>query len=638
MNPIEVLSIRGALAPINGTDAALPGSVASNIQALRSSLHDERGRPVVTLPVYGASYTDDAETTPWGQSTNNDPRHRTAAGLGVLAGIKLQEILTASATEQSGSVDIAAQRIRSLTMGQLAARSLWNRHLPTDPLQRLQIFGPAMRRIITPDGTVHHQIDKPILAMPANLFSSAARRVLRPGPARTTLAKSGATNPRLILESANRCPSLPERAPQGLPHPDPKGQIEALMERAVKTGELSAQALLDYLRRLDLSRFNRQVQRMIEALVKKLEQQFATTKRLPYGAISRLINLLTAKKTHNDNEISKIIESFDFTPDDDSILDLIDTILTEPPDRPCKPIDLEKLSKSLSDAIDPTVESPFMVTRVLATISGLDAKPLAPPRFCPRLDLPLWQYLRDEAPDWLLPGIGQLEDNVVVAVTTNPSFIDAFLVGINTQALAELLWRNVAVNSLCTMFRIFWDRINATLNLREDDIIGIADWPTTSELGATTHQAPSESSRDLVIVFKGPLFHRYPETLIFLAPARADAAGDPDWEQDPLLNQPLYPVFQGKVGEDVTFFGFDIEPNDARDNWVVLEEPPPGFRFRNRPHPSWASGPDSNGDGVSDREDEFNSAPDGAGFALVAFHDPTRVIIRGSALIKEVNT
>jgi len=627
VNPMQILSIRGALAPISGTDAALPASVTSDVQMLRSPLQDERGRPVVTLPIYGASYTKDAETTLWGQSLNNDPRHRTAAGLGVSAGIKLQEIITASATEQSGGVDIASQRIRSLTMGRLAASSLWKRHLPTDPLHRLQIFGPSMRRIVTRDGTVHHQIDKPIHAMPASLFSGAARRILRPGPARTTLTKPGAIHPRLVLESANRCPKVPDRAPQGLPHPDPKGQIEKRMAMAVKTKELAAQALLDYLRKLDLSGFSQQAQRMIKELVKRLEQQYATTKRLPYTAISQLIDFLTAKKRPDDEEIARIIKTFDDTPDDDSILALIDTLLTEPPYRPCRLIDLDMLSKSLSDAIDPTAENAFMVTRVLGTLSGLDAKPLAPPRFCPRMDLPLWQYLRDEAPDWLLPGVGQLEDNVVVAVTTNPGFIDAFLVGINTQALAELLWRNVAVNSLCTLFRIFWDRINATLNLREDDIIGIADWPTNSELGATNHQAPSESSRDLVVVFKGSLFHRYPETLIYLAPAHPDATGDPDWDQNPQLDQRLYPVFQGKVGEDAVFFGFDIEPNDARDHWVVLEEPPPGFRFRNKPHQSWDN----------QRINEFNNAPDGARFALAAFHDPTRVLIRGSALIREVN-
>src|SRR3712207_6846801 len=48
--------------------------------------------------------------------------------------------------------------------------------------------------------------------------SSAARRVLRPGPARTALAGEGATTPGRLLEVANRCPPPPELAPEGLPH------------------------------------------------------------------------------------------------------------------------------------------------------------------------------------------------------------------------------------------------------------------------------------------------------------------------------------------------------------------------------------------------------------------------------------
>ena len=44
----------------------------------------------------------------------------------------------------------------------------------------------------------------------------------------------------------------------------------------------------------------------------------------------------------------------------------------------------------------------------------------------PRLsvDLPSWRFLRDVAPDWLLPGVAQLARDRVYAFESNPVFVD----------------------------------------------------------------------------------------------------------------------------------------------------------------------------------------------------------------------
>jgi hypothetical protein len=260
------------------------------------------------------------------------------------------------------------------------------------------------------------------------------------------------------------------------------------------------------------------------------------------------------------------------------------------------------------------------VRRVLDGITGLDpAQPLAPVEVCLGLDLPVWTFLRDHAPDWLLPGANTLEDDAVVGMESNPVFMDAFLLGLNTQVVSELRWRNLRIAARCTPMRTFWSQLDLANDRFSPDIRGIDVWSETSTLGDPTHQPPPiTAGNDLVLVFRSDLFRRYPTTLVYAAPAPLDGGGEPDWEADPPFGSGdrLFPTFQGSIGEDITFIRFDLTPANARRYWIALEEPPPGFSFRND-----ISVP--------------NSVLDGARFADVTFSDPTRVLIRGESLIPE---
>ena len=153
----------------------------------------------------------------------------------------------------------------------------------------------------------------------------------------------------------------------------------------------------------------------------------------------------------------------------------------------------------------------------------VDGDPTAPVELTPDLDLPAWQFLRDHAPEWLLPGAGTLLDDTVVALTTNPAFVDAFLLGLNAQVVAELRFRNYPLIPGWTPVRTFWDRANAATGAVDDDIVDIATWPADSPFGAASHQTPSASSADLVVLFNTPLFREYPGTLVYLVPALRNA-------------------------------------------------------------------------------------------------------------------
>jgi hypothetical protein len=292
--------------------------------------------------------------------------------------------------------------------------------------------------------------------------------------------------------------------------------------------------------------------------------------------------------------------------------------LDEPPgaEPPCRPVDLDEVAAAAAAAFDPTGPDAPARLRVLGIIDGLDPdQPLAPPEVCVGLDRPVWRDLEAHFPDWLLPGRGALLEDSAIALETNATFNDALVVGYNTQLLSELRWRNQQLASRCTPLRVVWGRADTATGASIPDILSVGDWPRASGLGATSHRPPGAAGRDLVLVFRGRLFLRYPQTTLYLVSAMRDGAAD--FSQDPADGAArVLPGFQGRIGPDVTFFGFPGFPaGGIRDHWAVLEEPPSGNRFYNVGEAT----PPADADGVT--------------FAWVAFADPVRVLIPGSMLV-----
>jgi hypothetical protein len=614
------LQIRGALAPLGSSDAPLPPEIGTDVVALLTPPRDEAGRPVIGPPRYGDAWTADPRATGWGGALNGDPRHRGVAGLGLELGIRLQEELVAESAAHAGALGVAAQRIGDLVLGLRAARALWERRLPADHLRRLWVLGPALRRVVTEDGTVAELATAPGVALPHGLFSAAARRVLRPGPARTARARARAADPAAILEVANRCPEQPGPSEDGVPLDDVGlRNIDERRQQALDAGELDFPGLANALEALDLEPVGPRLRELAAVLRDRLVAAARESQPAPYG---RGIELLLAAIGGGNPEslipaIRELLERFEElagSPEDlFGLLKDLDEPRGEEP--PCRAVDLGRLAVGAAAAFDPTGPAAPARVRILSTIDGLDpAQPLAPTEVCPGLDRPVWHDLEGQLPEWLLPGVGRLPEDSVIALETNPAFTDALLLGYNTQLLIELRWRNHRVATGCTPLRVFWGRADTATGEALDDIRGIANWSAGSGLGDPTHRPAGASAADLVLVFRGRLFLRYPKTLIYLVSAVHGT--EPDFGRDPDPDAPrVLPTFQGRIGADVTFFGFAGFPaTEVRRHWVVLEEPPAGSRFYNpggRPSPTNA---------------------DGARFARETFADPVRVLIRGDRL------
>jgi hypothetical protein len=533
-------------------DAAPDADIAAEVAALSLRIVTPDGRTVVTAPRYDAAFSNaNALDTPaadgWIDQLRKDPRLRGAAGLGAWNAIEWQDRIADAAAAKAGDLAIARDRINHVAFGVEVSRSLWRRRLPADPVDRLAVLAPAMGRLVTTTGaSVLDAIAGRTPGMTRTLLSSAARRALRPGPARTAQTASGVAPFGEVLAAANGCTEPRDPAIIRRTGGNPAGAIKKAITDAA-AGDPALVATI--LRALGNNPSAGQVAAALRAL--------APGER---GVPDR-------------NAVDRFLRSHDSPDPDRTILEWPGWMREHAPPVPCRPVDLVGLAAVVTAAIDPTVARPPAVGRVLSTLPGMTH--IGPVEIEPELDLPLWSFLASRAPDWMLPGAGDLVDGDVVGLSTNPVFVESLLVGANHQAAAELRWRNTPLVTRWSPLRKFWER-----KAGDVDILPVKSWPDVAPLGSAVLVPPGRSA-EAVVAFRTTLFRRYPATVVYLYPAaRHWAPPDPMDHLDP---DRVLPTFMGTIGGDITFFGFAVPPSALETHWVVLEEPPTGYRFYHKP-------------------------------------------------------
>jgi hypothetical protein len=151
----------------------------------------------------------------------------------------------------------------------------------------------------------------------------------------------------------------------------------------------------------------------------------------------------------------------------------------------------------------------------------------------------------------------------------NNSFIEALFTGLNHEMSRELLWREFPSDQRGSYLRKFWDRTDSTVAAGNtegaDDIANeLHQW--NSPLGSNI----AVNSQRIVLVIRGQLLQKFPDTLIFAS--EAEFSGTPGISQEELKSAPrqmktsgetIYPIFTAKLGTDVTLLGFDLSVNEA---------------------------------------------------------------------------
>ena len=202
----------------------------------------------------------------------------------------------------------------------------------------------------------------------------------------------------------------------------------------------------------------------------------------------------------------------------------------------------------------------------------------------PTFPVAAYEYLARYDRTRFCPGVDEIPPESVTLLETNPRFIASFMVGLNHETNRELLWRGYPTDSRGTPFRHFWARLDG-----KSDIEPIHGWRTGTLAGQTT-----DPKGNLVLLLRGDLLRRYPNTIVLAM--RATAEDKPSRAPADLV----HPIFAGRFDPDVSFFGFPLQDTDlTRDKgyFFALMEPVTEPRFglddtatRSVPAPSTWSG------------------------------------------------
>ncbi|MBI5301751.1 MAG: hypothetical protein HY868_06425 [Chloroflexi bacterium] len=183
----------------------------------------------------------------------------------------------------------------------------------------------------------------------------------------------------------------------------------------------------------------------------------------------------------------------------------------------------------------------------------------------PEIAAPMYSYLAKYDRERFLPGIGQLPPDSITLLETNPRFIEAFMVGLNYEMNRELLWREYPTDQRGTPLRKFWSWSDGGADLPQP----IHQW-ITGGLGA--HVRGTGQGGQIVLLLRGQLLRRYPNTIIYAWRTKNKKLKDP-----PAAGDILEPVFRGTFDPDVSFAGFDLRDTDLTDGegwFFVLQEQP----------------------------------------------------------------
>ena len=189
--------------------------------------------------------------------------------------------------------------------------------------------------------------------------------------------------------------------------------------------------------------------------------------------------------------------------------------------------------------------------------------------YFPHLRFPLSRKLEQLAPEIFLPGVGKLPPDFIMAVKTNPRFVEALMLGANHEMERELLWQGFPTDSRGTPFQRFWQRFDD-----EDDIAPIHKWAKVP-LG----QQPGNTPK-LVLLFRGQLLERFPTLSIYAYKIDAPTQARPGGSVPPVPNDVkemdpdaiITPFMRGHLYADITYVGFNIAPTEITQYFFIIEE------------------------------------------------------------------
>jgi hypothetical protein len=170
------------------------------------------------------------------------------------------------------------------------------------------------------------------------------------------------------------------------------------------------------------------------------------------------------------------------------------------------------------------------------------------------------------------------------------------MLGANHEMGSELLWREYPTDQRGSYFRQFWDSSDMvnTSGLSEKDLAALSldieeihTWPSNTLLGTHNARPGVPDTGLLVLVIRGDLLKKFPDTIIYAQQARFKAGSNHLTDPRELDTAIEYPIFSARVEPDINFFGFNLTADQARGDretsdpgwFFIIQERPGEIRF-----------------------------------------------------------
>ncbi len=557
---------------------------------------------------HALKHTIDVAGNGWLNELNRDPRNRVPSGFGVNVIQKTQEDFVARAWDQVRKILDANIRIRLSVFAMTAVKAIqvnFVDHLAIS--EKLAVFSPVLRKVKGSPTTLAHQIANS--GLPVAAVDASMRRMIRPRGAygkRLRSADPSFTHANLItdLNTGKVSAAPPKQVPpqlitdQGVISKLPGSHLPSWLQLLInyRLALLIAVLFVLLLAGLFMGLFalaavvavaaiaayiyaGKEAQKEAISLAIENPGTLATdiAKAPPQSAFfftvsdpvvpvaaSGSTSVTTATTVtsgsaqalrFNDVQLhtpaasgADSVEAANFR---NAAVQLNQRLAIRAPERVITEFDLANAGSKLSSAIDASnAFTRLIATRVRFSFDPgwlLQPEHLVPAMAYPDFPDPMYEDLRDISSELFLPNLQLISPNTISLLTTNPAFIESYMVGLNHEFGRELLWREYPTDERGSYFRQFWDvkgiisETDPTLTPEQiadiyKDIDPIDQWPSASDIGMHRNKKRPQGEQ-LVLVIRGELLKKYPNTIIYAQKAHIfkDAHGVADPSKDPVI-------------------------------------------------------------------------------------------------------
>lgn len=596
-----------------------------------TSIEDD---PIITPPIYGKWHNlvkkvDSSKPDQWINHLNLDPRQRTAAGFGTNVIKKNQENYMDRAWGQYGDILEANRKlIQSQFVERFSANLYKNKILKLSDEKLLQeTFTIHSRVKLSNNFSVGKVIDESRLSNA--VVSAEYNKTTRPNGPITSFLKNKKTLDDKVLSGVASGQITAATSYQNI-QVDADGSVEDFKQVYSVNSNISVDGVNT--RTIHIANFN--VSPRIESNLPRIENLRnvpldTNTNRLGGGASRR--PGIPANPTNNElrpepdidlgNDISLPVLTIEPTIDiifdgknavintsvkqdltvsfnniPKEIFSLSQSVFSKylnennwAEQAPKEALKVKDISQEIRAHIDPKITYTSRVLNRLHLGEKFKLKKpkviepiMVAPEFCD----PMYKELVNISSELFLPNLNLIKNNTISVLETNPEFIESYMVGLNHEFSRELLWREYLTDQRGSYFRQFWETYSKTneKNLSAEDfeearkdIAPIHNWGN-SKLGMNQPSGQT-SGKKTVLVIRGDLLKKYPNTIIFMQEASYTNPRNPDTSKPRELKDGgriITPSFEAKIDPDIYFIGFDISIDEARGDNANLK---PGYFF-----------------------------------------------------------